>query len=126
MLRRRLGQNAVAEIEDKRALSQGHYNAIDAIIERLAAHHQRRRIEIALHSDASLKLLRDPQRHRRIETEPVGATALGKSSVAKSGATRKENDRNPRVTSLDFGDDPAQRTETPALGFGFRQDPHPA
>src|SRR4051794_1757819 len=51
---RRRRQDAVAEIEDQRAIAEIFQNAVDRAIERRAAGKQNQRVEIALHGNAAL------------------------------------------------------------------------
>ena len=57
MRKRGLGQDAVAEIEDEATARKIRQHVIDRAIERVAAGHQRQRIEIALHRDLGLHTL---------------------------------------------------------------------
>src|ERR1044072_3705203 len=54
---RRLGQNAVAEIEDEGLVRERGEHVVDRTVERGAARQQHQRIEIALHRPAALDAL---------------------------------------------------------------------
>ena len=113
---RRLGQDAVAEVEDKRSSRQHSHDLIDLAVERRAAGQQRQRIDIALHRQLRLKILR----HRLPIVSPIksdGANS-GHFCIRPShdpGTARKSDDLRTRKLFSHAFDDFSRRLDAPAL-----------
>ena len=94
---RRLGQDAVAEVEDMRPPGEGRQNPIDCAVEALATGKEREGIEIALHRQGLGKhAMRPFDVDVDIETEGAERAVRGHHEMAAVGA-RKSDDRQARA-----------------------------
>jgi hypothetical protein len=96
---RRIRQNAVAEIENKRSSRKGLQNRLDCSIECISANQQRERIKVTLHRPMSLNVLAGETRFDHpIETDRVDRDSVEIACQLGSGPARKSDDlcvRNP-------------------------------
>src|SRR6478672_8875438 len=118
MADRRRRQDAVAEIEDERALAELGEDVVHLAVERLAAGEQNPRIDIALHRHARLDF---PPREVAVdlafEADRIDA---GLSHIARdilAGAARKTDDFGTRLFGAQFRHQPLGRLHRPALEF---------
>src|SRR6185437_5703255 len=96
---RRLGQDAVPEVEDEASARKRLKHRIDRTVERAAAGEQHQRIEIALHGPPALDLIasEDPIDHP-IQPDGVDRHLLNITPQRRAGSTRKADD--PRARHL--------------------------
>ena len=73
---RRLGPDAVAEVEHERPRPKRLEDAPRCLLERRPAHHQEQRVEIALEGHLGLNRARPVERHGRIEGQSLDAGEL--------------------------------------------------
>src|SRR6185436_3473104 len=98
MLDRRLGRDAMAEIEDQRSAAEMLQDRIDALRERLTAGNQPKRVEIALHRALGLQALRLAEGHRPVKAQRRRTGLLPVAFVKRTGATWKTDDRHVGVS----------------------------
>ena len=122
MLGRRLRHHAVAEIEDERAMAQLVEDALGLVLHCATADDQHDRIEIALHADVRLQLLRRPvradagvERQRREHVRPAIHQGRGPDGA------RKGDDRHAGMFQAHALGDTHHRIERPAEELFFRQ-----
>ena len=100
---RRLRQDAVAEIEDQRALGEVLQDVVDRAVERGAAGEQHQRVEIALHGDAALHV----RAHERRLRGPVDADRVDRHLRRDSASSEAPA---PRGKPMIFAPGTARRT----------------
>src|SRR5262249_43759060 len=114
----RLRQDAVSQVEDKRALREYLENAVDRAVERSAAGDQRQRIEVALHRYAPLDLV--PHKYRidgRIETHGVDRHVLHVAQQCAADPARKSDDPGRRHLRTHLRGDALRGLDAPPLQF---------
>src|SRR5579885_276023 len=89
---RRIGQNAVAKIEDERSVSERLEDRVDAAVERGTSGAQRQRIEIALNRPSLLDVAGKTGIDHPVETYRVDRNALHVASEIAVRTTRKADD----------------------------------
>ena len=123
---RRLRQNAVAEVENKRTAGERFENRVNAAVESSAAGTQRQRIEITLHRAANLdRIARKAKIDHPIQTNSIDLDVLDIAFQVAAGAARKPDDLRARYRAPHIGNDSFGRRNAPALKFVRRQDSCP-
>ena len=124
---RRVGQDAVAEVEDERRPGERFENRIDAVVERGTAGAQRQRIEIALHRTPALDLIaRETQINHPIQTDSIDFNVLDVAFQIAAGTARKPDDLRARHRAPHIGNDSLRRRNAPAHEFAGRQNSCPS
>src|SRR5271156_1460583 len=126
MADRRIGQNAMAEIENKWPVRERGEDCIDRSIQRRASGQQRQRIEIALYQPSWLNL-----GSCEIELDhPIQSNGIHRNSIEiafefRPGAARKADDFRVRESAAYLFDYPGNWPNTPLVEFTGRQYPRP-
>ncbi len=89
---RRLGRDAVAEIEDQRTSAQRLKDGIHALFQSLAADNEPERVEIALYGSPGLQALRLAQR-------TISATGLTQQASKVASSSTPDQESNICTTS---------------------------
>ena len=123
---RRIRQDAVAEVENKRPASQRGKDCIDTAVERGAAGAQYQRIEIALHRAPVLDLIaRKIKINHPIQTDGIDFDILDVAFQVAAGAAGKTDDLRARHRAPHIGNDSFGRRNAPTLKFVRWQDSCP-
>src|SRR5262245_23310272 len=113
---RRLGQNAMPEIEDEGARAKGGEDRLHAPVEARAAGDEKDRIEIALHRNESLQpVLDESERLAGIAADCIDARLLGVALGVEACAAREADHGRPWRRFLHLLDDPPGRGDAPAI-----------
>src|SRR5882757_8866846 len=123
---RRVRQNAVAEIENKRPAGERCENRIDTAVERGAARAQRLRIEIALHRTPLLNdVAREIEIHHPVEPHRIDRNLFDIAPDVAAGAARKPDDFRAGHSTANLSDDALHWRDAPALKLARWQDARP-
>src|SRR5262245_32672199 len=126
MVDRRLGKNAMPEIEDEGARGERGKNRLHAPVKAPAARDEKDRIEIALHRDESLQpVLDESQRLAGIATDRIDTRLSGVALGVEACAAREADHGRPGRLFLHPLDEPPSRGDAPAIETLFRETPGP-
>src|SRR5215475_11330934 len=115
---RRVWQDAVTKIEDKRTVRESGENGVDCTIKRRAACHQNLRIEIALDRPPALNVLaRIDVLDHPVEPDRVDRDFIDIAWDVGCRPTRKADHLGGRYVSSQRLDDPPRRLDAPAREF---------
>src|SRR5579872_3770340 len=123
---RRLRQNAVAEIEDERAVRQRFEDRVDRAIKRRATDHERERVEIALHRAHPLNMIaRKAELDHPIEPDRIDGDGFEITPELARRAARKADDPGARNLLAHRFNNPAAWLDAPSAEFICGQDSRP-
>src|SRR5262245_40136306 len=126
MVDRRLGKNAMPEIEDEGARGERGEDRLHAPVKGGTARDEKDRIEIALHRDESLQPVFDEsERLAGIAADRIDARLLGVALGVEACAAREADHGRARRLLLHPLDDPPGRGDAPAIETVFREAPGP-
>src|SRR6185437_10818195 len=126
MLGRGVGQDAMTEMENERAVAQSRQNVVGRLFHCRSTLYQKQRVEIALYRAKGLEHRSgDRQWHHLVETQR-GHSGFGEiGSKHQPRAARKSNDRHTRMIAPQRRDDFFGRCDNPLAELRFRQNPGP-
>src|ERR1051326_2638005 len=127
MLRRRLRQYAVPEIEDEWAAAEGAPDFANLSRHHLPADEKCDRVEIALHDHTPLQFLAGKAvRHRGVDADRIDTALCNVARIEEPGAARKADDGHRREAFFQPSDDLPRWLDDPPLEAALGQNPCPA